>query len=191
MKRTPVILIAMLVALAACDSGTTTTDDALTFGAPMITGDPLPLFGEPEQPNAPAPGIAGQNFAGNDVTFVPGEEPTVLVFLAHWCNHCQAELPRLVSWLEENPQEDVAIYAIATSINAGQPNFPPSAWMEREGWSHEVIVDNEESMIAQSYGLSAFPFWAVVGADGNLVGRAEGGVGEDGFAALFAAAQNG
>ena len=37
--------------------------------------------------------------------------PKIVVFLAHWCPHCQAEVPRLVDWFGENGVPDDVDYA--------------------------------------------------------------------------------
>ena len=54
-----------------------------------------------------------------------------------------------------------------------RPNFPPDAWLDREGWTLPVIVDTDDS-IAATYGLTAYPFWVFVGADGTVIRRAAG-----------------
>jgi hypothetical protein len=36
------------------------------------------------------------------------------------------------------------------------------------------MVDSAQSMAAQAYGLSAYPFFVFVGADGKVAGRATG-----------------
>ena len=185
------VLVLVALALVAC-SQEQGASDGPTYGAVALEGPALPEYEPGTEPAAgsPVPSFTTQNPAGEEVTFQPGSNPTVLVFLAHWCSHCQAELPRLVDWLAANPQDGVDIYAVATGIDAGQPNFPPSAWLEDEGWDQPVALDSESSDIAQAYGLASFPFWAVVDGAGNLVGRAAGEVGDDGFAALFQAAQS-
>ena len=98
----------------------------------------------------------------------------VLLFLAHWCSHCQAEVPVLQDWVDAgNAPDDVDIISIATAIDPAYPNYPPEAWLEREGWTLPVIVDRPGS-VATAYGLSAFPFWVFVDADGKVTGRMTG-----------------
>lgn len=192
MTRFRSLLMLMVLALitAACsDAESASGSEAIapTYGTVSVDGAGLPPF-DPSLEAAsgsPVPGFSTQNLSGEPITFQPGESPTVLVFLAHWCSHCQAELPRLVSWLEANPQDTVDVLAVATSINPGQPNFPPANWFEREEWTEPVALDSEGSDIAQAYGLGSFPFWAVVDAEGNLIGRTAGEIDEQGFAALF------
>ena len=82
-----------------------------------ITGDDLPAFEGPygSQQEDPAfataaPVLEGKNFQGDAVT-VDGTQngPTMVVFLAHWCPHCNAEVPRLARleeqwWCARGPQ---------------------------------------------------------------------------------------
>lgn len=46
-----------------------------------------------------APVLDGLTFSGETVTLGgPSDTPTLAVFVAHWCPHCQAEVPRIVEW---------------------------------------------------------------------------------------------
>ena len=68
--------------------------------------------------------------------------PKILLFLAHWCPHCQREVPIVQGWLDAGglPQ-NVDLISIATSIDPARPNYPPEAWLTREGWEPTVLVD--------------------------------------------------
>ncbi|WP_421118725.1 TlpA family protein disulfide reductase [Aquihabitans daechungensis] len=121
------------------------------------------------------PTVTGKDFDGNDVT-ISGEDGTakVMLFVAHWCPHCQREVPLLKEHLDEVPMpEDVELVTVSTSEEPGAENYPPQEWLEREGWSAPVVVDGDTS-IAEAYGLSAFPYFVVVDADGKVVARASG-----------------
>ncbi|NCZ56650.1 MAG: hypothetical protein EBY86_08450 [Acidimicrobiia bacterium] len=58
--------------------------------------------------------------------------PMLLVFLAHWCPHCQAEVPVLVKWNQSMLVPDnLDVIAVATGTDETAPNYPPSvcqAW---------------------------------------------------------------
>jgi hypothetical protein len=98
-----------------------------------------------------------------------------IVILAHWCPHCQAEVPLLVDYLESSGMPDgVRLVAISTSINRAQPNYPPSAWLEREGWTPTTLVDDSANRALAALGMRNFPGFVFVGADGRVVGRLTG-----------------
>ena len=69
--------------------------------------------------------------------------------------------------------ENVDLYSIATGIDAGRANYPPDAWLEREGWTSPVIVDTRNE-VAEAYGVSGFPFWVFVNSDGATALRVGG-----------------
>lgn len=52
--------------------------------------------------------------------------------------------------------DSVDIYLVATSYSPSQPNWPPSAWLEREGWTIAVIVDDPQSTAYEAFGQGAF-----------------------------------
>jgi thiol-disulfide isomerase/thioredoxin len=121
-----------------------------------------------------APPVTGASFDGTPVSIEADGRAKMLVFLAHWCPHCQDEVPEVQRWLDEGGlPETIDLISVATAIDETRPNYPPDAWLEREGWNAPVIVD-DEGQVAQQYGLSAFPFWVIVDADGRVVGRATG-----------------
>jgi hypothetical protein len=67
----------------------------------------------------------------------------------------------------------VDLVSVATGIDPTRPNYPPEAWLQREGWSVPVIADPTNS-VAGAYGLPAYPYWVFIGPDGKVVARAVG-----------------
>ena len=150
---------------------------AVVVQPPVITGDPLPPFQGPDNDAAvglAAPEVSGANFDGTPVSIEPDGRAKVILFLAHWCPHCQAEVPLVQTWVSAGGvPEGVDLVAVATGIDPSQPNYPPDAWLDREGWTAPVIADPTNS-VAEAYGLTAYPLWVFVGSDGNVVARAAG-----------------
>ena len=159
-----------------------------------VSGDPLARLEDPANDPAvgePAPVVTGETFAGDEVT-IPGDGPAVVVFLAHWCPHCQREVPVLLSYFEENGMpEDVDVLGVATSIDPASPNYPPSEWLEREGWEIPTLFDSADDTAARAYGLSAYPYFVVIDADGNVVARTSGELQAAQIEALLDAARGG
>ena len=124
-----------------------------------------------------APTLNGYTFAGNPVSITPGAsaQPIMLVFLAHWCPHCNREVPRLIDWKELGlVPEGLRVIGVTTASRNDQANWPPSDWIEEMKWPFEVFVDSEAGEAANAYGVDGFPFIAIVNAEGKIVGRHSG-----------------
>ncbi len=158
-----------------------------------VEGKPLPASNKVGTVNDPAIGMAaptviGRNFNSRRVELTDEGQPRILVFLAHWCPHCQAEVPRIVSLAAAGGLDGVQVQAVATNTNRQLPNFPPSKWLKREGWPFKpVLADDASSTAFGAFGGDAFPFFVFVDADGLVAGRA---VAELSKASLRATAAN-
>ena len=149
-------------------------------GSPEITGDfltRLPDTGTDPAVGAAIPEIVGADFDGNEVSITDDGNAKVIIFLAHWCPHCQRELPIVSEWLATDPlPEGVDIYAVATGISRTRENYPPSEWFEAEAWSGPILVDDAGSSVGLAFGLPAYPYWVFTDADNNVLARVTGGV---------------
>ena len=191
-------LVAVIVGLVGDggdddDDATGSTDSSETR-AVDVRGDALALLEDPADDPAvgqPAPVVSGETFAG-DALSIPGDGPAVVVFLAHWCPHCQREVPFLVKHFEENGMpEGVDVLAVTTSVDESAPNYPPSEWLEREQWDIPTLYDDEDDSAARAFGLSGFPFFVAIDADGNVVARTSGELEAPQVEALLDAARGG
>ena len=75
-------------------------------------------------------------------------------------------------------------------MDPARPNYPPSSWLEREGWTSPVLADGDGEA-ASAYGLPAFPYWVAVDADGRIVERRTGELTPRQIDQLFEAAEKG
>lgn len=143
-----------------------------------VSGTALPAFEASASDLAigrPIPTLTGTGLAGEMVTIGPGDGPMAVVVLAHWCSVCQAEVPALVDYLASSGMpEGVRLVTIATAIDAARPNYPPSAWLQREGWTAPTMIDDAQSRGLAALGLSAFPGFVFVDADGTVTQRYTG-----------------
>jgi thiol-disulfide isomerase/thioredoxin len=144
-----------------------------------VTGEPLAAFdpsGDDPTVGTAAPAISGQGFDGTPLSIGGAtDEATLAVFLAHWCPHCNDEIPELKE-LEANGEipDDLSVIGISTAVAPDRDNYPPSQWTIDKGWPWPMLVDNEASEAFLTYGGSSFPFLVILDADGNVVARKSG-----------------
>jgi cytochrome c biogenesis protein CcmG, thiol:disulfide interchange protein DsbE len=154
-----------------------------------VSGTPLPTLTDTTHDRAvgkTAPTMTGVTFNRSPLTIGNTGQAHVVIFVAHWCPHCQAEVPRIVA-LSKAGQIPVPIVTVATGTDPSAPNYPPSAWLAREGWPYPVLVDTKTETAATAYGLPGYPFLVFVDAQGNVVGRLSGEVAPSDLTKLFAA----
>jgi hypothetical protein len=185
-SRTPLLLgggivalIAMAAVVAFALSGTTSTGLAEPARAAVrVRGTALPAFTDPASDAAigqPIPQLNGTDLSGAPISVGPDDGPTAIVVLAHWCSHCQAEVPVLVDHLASSGMPDgVRLVAVSTAIDPARPNFPPSSWLDREGWAVPTLVDDGSSSALAALGVNSFPGFVFVDADGRVVQRYTG-----------------
>lgn len=177
-----VLIVALAISLAGQSSANPggTVDAAAEYGTVTVTGPALPPLPTDTSAADPAvgmiaPTLSGQDWSGHTTTIGPDGTPKVVLFLAHWCPHCQREVPVVQQWIDQgggNPK--VELISVATSIDPTQPNFPPSAWLARDGWTAPVIADDRNDTAAQAYGLPAFPYWVVLDGNNKVLARTTG-----------------
>jgi thiol-disulfide isomerase/thioredoxin len=182
-----VVVIAIIVAVVS--SGGDEAKATKWETAPVeVSGTPLPQFESTVSPD-PAigetiPTLTGKSiYDGSAITIGPdrGDKPQMILFVAHWCPHCQAEVPRLVGLADDGVFDGVDVSAVATATSKSADNYPPSAWLKRDDvkWPFPVMADSPTGTAAKAYGLSAYPYFVLVNADGTVAGRGSGELPED------------
>ena len=150
------------------------------YGEPDVSGTALTAFPSSESidftaAGQVAPDVVGKNYDGSVVTITNDGTAKAIVFLAHWCPHCQAEVPRVQQWLNDGGGvEGVDIYSVSSAINSGRPNYPGSTWLENENWTVPVVVDDQQNTVLSAYGSGGFPYWVFLNADGTVAVRTAG-----------------
>ena len=173
------VVVVALVAAIVLSRPDENTDSMPLDATVTVSGDSLPSFeGDPATDDAiglTAPSLTGEDFDGNQVAIANDGRPKVILFLAHWCPHCQREVPVLQSYSDETGFPDsVDIYSVATSYSSTQPNWPPSAWLEREGWTFPALVDDPESTAFHAFGQGNFPYYVLIDSNGQVALRMSG-----------------
>ena len=153
-------------------------------------GTPIPPLSNPDPAiGQPVPAISAQTLQGDRIRIENDGTARVFGFFAHWCPHCQRELPRTAQWLETNELPDgVEVVAVSAGVDPGAGNYPPSDWFIREEWPALVILDDEAGTLSTGLGLSGFPYWVATDSNGNVVARASGELSTEQFEELIEAA---
>jgi len=198
-----VAAIAAVIAVAAGrDDGSTAGSGSAQSGSATahetgpvsVAGATLPRYTGPTADDAVGhtiPTLTGEGFDGSRLTIGPTGTPQVVIFVAHWCPHCQAQVPRIVDLAKQGAFDGLSVSTVATGTNPDYPNYPPSEWLSREGWPFPVMADSTRSTAAAAYGLSAYPFFVFVDADGKVAGRATGEVDPSDLTKIFDALRAG
>ena len=137
------------------------------YAAPIVRGEAVPTGAT----GVPAPSVRADDLLSEGQNEIPTQgEGTMVVFLAHWCPACNAEVPVINQWLEESGvPEGTEVRTVATAIDATRPNYPPDQWLRERSWTVPTLTDIDGS-IAAAYGVDSFPYWVFVDADGIVRG---------------------
>lgn len=187
------VLVALVVALTSGGSDETDPAQAAASLIPQgevrqvsfaeVSGPALPRFDaavvDPAR-GVDAPSFTASYFDNTEVTVDPADGTArVMLFVAHWCPHCQDEVTSLTGWFADNGvPDDIEVVAISTGVDEGAPNYPPATWLLREGWPVPVLRDSASSDLAAGYGLSSFPYIVAIDDEGKVVSRSSGQMSE-------------
>ena len=152
-----------------------------------VNGTWLPEFDDAVGTAAdPARGMIAPTLLGVDFNGTPrrldaaADGPVMAVFVAHWCPHCNNEVPRIVEMQRRGEMPaGVDVVAVSTAPDPQRPNFPPGKWLADVNWPYPVIADGVDMTIngfaaASAFGLSGFPFVVLLDGDGTVAARWSG-----------------
>jgi thiol-disulfide isomerase/thioredoxin len=170
------------------DGGSESTDGASNTdpaGGVQENG-PVEVIGTPLAPydssiedltiGGPSPVVNGESFDGTPITFGgDSENPTFVVFLAHWCPHCNEEIPELIELNSDGRIPDgLDVIGVSTAVRADGENYPPSQWMVDKNWPWPVMADDTELSAIAAEGGTSFPYVVVLDTDGTVLARRAG-----------------
>ena len=155
------------------------------IGPVDVTGEPLPPLedeGNDAAVGMAAPTLLGLGVDGNPLLIDPAANgPAMLVFVAHWCPHCNDEIPKLNELRDDGEfPPGLDIVAISTAVAPDRPNWPPDEWLDSTmGWTYPAMLDaidleRQTFIAADAYGVNSFPFVVLVDGDGAVVTRWSG-----------------
>ena len=189
------MIVAAMVALFSARSSTVETAAGIEQTRPVtITGTSLPELGSGTDHaiGQLIPEVSGASFDGSPVSITHDGRPKLVLFVAHWCPHCQAEVPRIVTHLNQKAlPAGVDLIAVSTAVDPAKPNYPPSAWLANEDWKWPALADSDKGDTALAYGLQSFPYFVAADSSGKVVGRSSGEISMDEFDALVQKAMSG
>ena len=189
-----VVGFALIVVLAVAIASEPVVDDAVAFGEVTVEGDPLPFLadnsGDPTV-GLTAPTVTGHDWNDVETTIGPDGRPKIVLFLAHWCSHCQEEVPEVQDWVDAGGLgDDVDLYSVTVFSDKLRPNWPSQEWLEDEGWTTPVIMDDEIGSAIAAYGVRGTPFYVILDGENNNLGRLSGQVGTAGLDAMVQIAED-
>ena len=131
----------------------------LPAGETTVTGNVLPQYAGENDDNValglPAPSFSAPDQNSEIFELEKNGNAKALLFLAHWCPHCQREVPVVQRFINSNGVPNgIEVIAVATSIDRGRE-------------------------IGEAYGLNAFPYWVFLDKDLNVIARRTGNLPED------------
>lgn len=180
-----VIIVAAIVAMTMTGSSGSRGRSEPASDPVQVSGQALasmPASGADPAVGQTIPTLTGIDLKGDPMSIGPDDGPMAIVILAHWCPHCQNEVPLLVDYLAQTGMPaGVKLVGLSTSINRAQPNYPPSAWLDREGWTVPTMIDDAKNSALTALGVRSFPGFVFVDADGKVVQRATGEIGMAAF----------
>ena len=167
---------------------------ATVTGSLAVAGSALPQF--PESGADKAVGLTFPDLTGVKVTdssplaITNDGRPKVIIYLAHWCPHCQKEVPLLTGWIADNGMpQGVDLNAVSTGVAKDRGNYPPADWLIKEQFPVPTLADDAKNTAFGAAGLTSFPSFVAVGADGTVKVRAAGELSIAQFEQVLEAAQ--
>ena len=190
-----VVVVAMISIISSQKSSDSSPDTSVTPTLPSfphgqlpaaesqpigVEGDALPAL--PDSGRDPAigmkaPSLSGFNFDGSPVSLTPGADgkATMVVFLAHWCPHCNREVPVLIKWKESGlVPSSLTVIGITTGTRSDYPNYPPSQWVTSIKWPWASFPDSENADAAFAYGVAGYPTFVIIDKNGFVQYRGSG-----------------
>ncbi len=179
-----VVAIAAIIAIAAAGGGGKADTSGLQQVQPVeVQGTALPTLadsGSDPAVGTTIPTLTGKSFDGTPVTVGPTGSPQLILFVAHWCPHCQREVPLLSDWMKKGGMPaGVQLTTITTGTSANAPNYPPSAWLAKNDWPSPIMADSANQDAANAFGLPGYPYFVLVDGNGKVVARTSGEISTD------------
>ena len=138
-----------------------------------------------------APEVIGSDFDGNPVSITADGTPRVVMFVAHWCPHCQREVPAVKALIDQGAvPEGLEIVVVSTAVRDGESNYPPQTWLQNEAWTGPVMRDSADNEVVLAFGAGGFPYTVYIDSEHRVVARSAGELPADILQQLWLATAN-
>lgn len=133
------------------------------------------------------------NLGATGANVIDTNKPTLVKFWASWCPLCLASLQETQDWANNPEFKDMNIVTVASPNHLGEkPNDEFINWyqvLEADYPNLPVLVD-KSGTLAKQLGVQAYPSWAILDKQGNLVHLTHGNLETEQITALAANAGN-
>lgn len=120
---------------------------------------------------SPAPEISLTTLSGQTLTSADLKGKVVLLdFWATWCKPCVMAVPELKALNEEMKGEPF----VMISLSADQKKATLEKFVEKNGMTWPQHWDRKMEVIARTFGISTFPTYIVLDAEGKVVLHQDG-----------------
>ena len=138
----------------------------------------LKLFGattsKPNLAGKPAPGFEVKSLAGETFSLAALKGKTVLLdFWATWCGPCRKSMPVLEKISRELKNSDLLILG----VNTGEERDVVEEFLKKTPLDYPAVLSGESGI--ESYGVTAYPTFILIGRDGKIIANEAGFSGEE------------
>jgi thiol-disulfide isomerase/thioredoxin/outer membrane lipoprotein-sorting protein len=139
----------------------------------------LKLFGavtsKPDLAGKPAPAFEVKSLGGETFSLAALKGKTVLLdFWATWCGPCRKSMPALEKISSEFKNSDLVILG----MNTGEDREVVEEFLKKTPLEYPVVFSGDSGVL-ESYGVTAFPTFILIGRDGKVIANEVGFGGED------------
>jgi thiol-disulfide isomerase/thioredoxin/outer membrane lipoprotein-sorting protein len=141
----------------------------------------LNLFGfgsmaaKPDLAGKPAPAFEVKSMGGETINLAAlNGKPVLLDFWATWCPPCRRSMPVLEKIAMEFKDSDLVILG----VDSGEDREVVERFLKKNPFGYPAVLSGE-SGILESYGVTAYPTFILIGRDGKIIANDVGFSGED------------
>jgi thiol-disulfide isomerase/thioredoxin len=140
---------------------------------------------KPDLAGKPAPAFEVKTLAGETFSLAKLKgKPVLLDFWATWCGPCRKSMPVLEKIAREFKDSDLVILG----VNTGEDRDVVEEFLEKTPLGYPAVLSGE-SGILESYSVTAYPTFILIGRDGKIIANEVGFGGEDQLRGLVGKAE--